>query len=282
MIQPNYPSSLITQGPTELAFNGRVLDKYDINYYRCIETGFIQTEKPYWLHEAYSSAISILDVGCVQRNLIYATHVEEMIDASWPSFKRGLDYGGGYGLFVRLMRDKGIPFMRKDIFCENLFAKHFDIIDCPDQSFDLVTAFEVFEHLPNPIETVGEMFELAPSIIFSTELQPTDNLKSIDDWWYFLPESGQHISFYNKATLLKIAELFGACLFTSGNLHLITKDPSVVEPFASLAPNHSLIKKLAYKIHRQIGLLFGISKHSGRKSLLQDDFNFVKAKSTNT
>jgi hypothetical protein len=50
---------------------------------------------------------------------------------------------GGYGMFVRLMRDGGFDFHREDPLCDNLFAQGFDRQD--DGTFELVTAFEVFE-----------------------------------------------------------------------------------------------------------------------------------------
>ncbi len=55
--------SKITAGQTKLLFTAKVLGKYDVQYYQCVITGFIQTEEPYWLEEAYSSAITKLDIG---------------------------------------------------------------------------------------------------------------------------------------------------------------------------------------------------------------------------
>lgn len=37
--------------------NNTVLNKYDIDYFKCSTCGFVQTEEPYWLEEAYSSAV---------------------------------------------------------------------------------------------------------------------------------------------------------------------------------------------------------------------------------
>ncbi len=114
-MRDNTPS-LITGGETSFAFGGTVLNKYKVNYFRCVETGFIQTENPYWLTEAYSSAISVLDVGYVKRNIDFARLVEKIISEQLSNFTCGLDYGGGYGMFVRLMRDRGYSFIRQDYF----------------------------------------------------------------------------------------------------------------------------------------------------------------------
>jgi hypothetical protein len=45
------------------AFRHTVLRKYDVQYFQCGGCGFLQTETPYWLDEAYSSAIVTADTG---------------------------------------------------------------------------------------------------------------------------------------------------------------------------------------------------------------------------
>ncbi|HET9908185.1 MAG TPA: hypothetical protein VFQ23_16155, partial [Anaerolineales bacterium] len=44
-----------------------VLKKHEVQYYACVNCGFIQTERPYWLEEAYSSAIARSDIGLIGR-----------------------------------------------------------------------------------------------------------------------------------------------------------------------------------------------------------------------
>src|ERR1700744_2069789 len=142
-------SCKICEHPVSLLFNKKILGKYDVGYYQCSHCGFMQTEEPYWLNEAYQNAITALDVGLASRNLILAPMVETIIKAFFNSNGMFLDYGGVYGLLVRMLRDKGLQFYREDKFCENLFAKSFDITDFPGTPpFELVTAFELFEHLP--------------------------------------------------------------------------------------------------------------------------------------
>lgn len=38
---------------TSQKFKAKILVKYDINYYHCENCGFLQTEEPFWLEEAY-------------------------------------------------------------------------------------------------------------------------------------------------------------------------------------------------------------------------------------
>ena len=201
------------------------MGRYDVSYYKCDDCGFIQTESPFWLKEAYSDAITDLDIGYVTRNLVNRDITSSVIKYLFHSKGRFIDYGGGYGLFVRLMRDCGYDFYRQDAFCENLFAKYFDINDCREEvdSFSLLTAFEVFEHLEQPIAEIEKMLSYSKSILFSTELQPDMSLISPNQWEYFSLETRQHISFYSLKSLLVIAEKYDLKLYSNGkNLHLLT------------------------------------------------------------
>ncbi|MFD1142282.1 class I SAM-dependent methyltransferase [Larkinella insperata] len=213
----------ICNTPSNDSFQVKVLFKYDVTYYRCRECGFIQTESPYWLPEAYESAITSLDIGLVSRNVTWAPTVEAIIRKWFRPEGPFLDYGGGYGLFVRMMRDRGFAFIRQDQYCENLFAKHFDMTDQPPgQTYELVTAFEVFEHLPDPVATVDQMLQAGKSILFSTKVQPNPNVTP-ETWWYFIPETGQHVALYSLESLQRLAKRFGLQLFSDGHdLHLMT------------------------------------------------------------
>ncbi|MCK9401340.1 MAG: glycosyltransferase [Bacteroidales bacterium] len=222
----------ICSGEAKFLFKSFVLNKYEVDYYKCPICEFIQTESPYWLDEAYKNAITDLDIGLVSRNVIYSNAVEIIILKYFKSGEKFLDYAGGYGLFVRLMRDKGFNFYREDKYCENIFTKNYDLVDLiGDNKFEIVTAFEVFEHLVNPLEEIKNIFKYSDSLIFSTELQPHLEIKDIKDWWYFVPETGQHISFYSLNTLKYIALKFNSYFYSNGsNLHLFTNKKFVNNP----------------------------------------------------
>ena len=46
---------------------GRILDR-NVEYFECSECGYVQTEEPTWLDEAYSSPINLSDTGIMARN----------------------------------------------------------------------------------------------------------------------------------------------------------------------------------------------------------------------
>lgn len=233
-------------------FNAYVLKAYDVEYFRCQYCDFIQTENPFWLEKAYSKAISNLDIGLVHRNIAFSDLIEDTLNTYWGREKGFLDYGGGYGLFVRLMRDKGFHFYRQDSYCENLFAAGFDFEELQEKAageaskrFGLITAFEVFEHLVEPMVELENMFAIADSVLFSTHLQPRKAINSVDDWWYFIPDTGQHIAFYSDQTLSYIAEYFEKNLYTNGsNLHLLCDKSVEIAEFDLKMPalhEHSLL-----------------------------------------
>ncbi len=228
----------ICNNQSKFFLKNKALNKYDAELFQCESCGFIQTKNPHWLNEAYKSAISQTDTGLVARNINLSNLTEKIIKQNFDYNKRFIDYGGGYGLFVRLMRDKGFNFYRQDSYCENLFAQHFDTngLKNNDEKFELLTTFEVFEHLENPAEEVKKMLEFSDSILFSTELQPQD-IKNQEDWWYFSPESGQHISFYTKKSLEELAKKFDLDLYTDNTrLHLLTKKQLEPSPFVEKNP----------------------------------------------
>src|SRR5215217_3914908 len=191
----------ICQNTSKELFKTTVLQKYSVQYYQCQSCRFIQTEEPYWLNEAYQSAITKLDVGLVYRNIHLADLAEKLLIKFFDFQGSFLDFAGGYGLFTRIMRDKGFNFYHTDPFCRNVFAEYFDL-SClsGDHVFEMVTAFEVLEHLSNPVDEIRDMARYSDNLLFTTDLQP-QNIGNIKEWNYLSFETGQHISFYNEKSL---------------------------------------------------------------------------------
>jgi Methyltransferase domain len=271
--QKNMKSSicLICKGQSDAVFTARILSKYDTLYFKCSQCGFIQTETPHWLTEAYESPINSQDVGLVQRNLDLAQLTSRIIDQSFEREARFLDFGGGYGLFVRLMRDKGYNFFRQDKFCPNLFAENYDVQDLPPATrFELVTAFEVFEHLPDPYLGIQKMFELSDSVFFTTEIVPST--ATPENWSYFAPETGQHISFFSTRALEIMAERLNCRLWTDRQFtHLISRRSLKSDPFG---PNGGRLSLFLDRAMRKLGF----RSQKPLKSLIDDDFEFARKK----
>lgn len=196
-----------------------ILNKYYISYFKCDNCGFIQTEDPYWLEEAYREPINVSDTGIVARNLSLAKITSNIIYFLFERNACFLDYAGGYGLLTRMMRDIGFDFYWHDPFTRNLFARGFESLG--SVKFELVTSFESFEHFVNPLQEIEKMLTISKNLLFTTELIPKPEH---EDWWYYGIEHGQHVSFYSPMTLSFIASEYSLNLYSDGkSLHLLTE-----------------------------------------------------------
>jgi hypothetical protein len=246
----------VCSGESLALAQARILGKYDIGYFRCGTCGFVQTEQPYWLKESYSEAINRTDVGLVRRNIEFSRLLRILIPMIADPAKQFLDYGGGYGMLVRLMRDQGFDFRWQDAHCENLFAQDFE--DEPGTKYELLTAFEVIEHMEDPRAGLHEMLGYSDLVLLGTYLLPEPCPKP-GDWWYFGLDHGQHISLQSRASLQALADDEGARLISNGmNLHLIARRP-VPEWLFQLA-NRKPAQALLAPLFK-------------RRTLLQDDFS---------
>lgn len=216
-----YMSCKICDGQTVFFAKSTILGKYEIDYFRCSRCGFIQTEKPYWLGEVYAEAINLSDIGLLTRNVRLSRLTKTLICTLFDPEGKFLDYGGGYGVFVRMMRDLGFDYYRFDKYCQNLFAKGFDVTE-EMENFTLITAFELFEHLVDPVSMVEELLQKSTTIFFTTELVPKSTPLP-NQWWYYCLDHGQHISFYTLHSLRLLADRFSLNLYSNElGYHLMT------------------------------------------------------------
>jgi hypothetical protein len=206
----------------EKIFDAKILGKYKINYFYCNNCGFLQTEEPYWLDEAYKDPITLTDTGYMQRNLYLSRKVTALLTLFFDYKKKFLDYAGGYGVFVRLMRDIGFDFYWYDKYTQNLFARGFEYKEEMKNEIEAITCFETFEHFDQPIKELENMFLISKNIIFTTELLP-EPIPKPDNWWYYTLEDGQHISFYSEKTFQYIAKNYKLNYIYFRNIHLLTE-----------------------------------------------------------
>lgn len=265
--------SKITGGDTNLIFTARVLNKYEVKYYQCVETGFIQTEDPFWIEEAYTTAINKLDIGLVHRNQMISDRISKILLKQFDPDAKFLDFAGGYGMLTRMMRDRGFDFYHTDKYCINLFAEYFDLIEVAEGTrFEAVTAFEVLEHMIDPIRELNEILKFSDNLLFSTELQPQATFHNANEWWYFIPETGQHISVFTERALEHIAQTLGYNFYTDGrSLHLFTKRKFKTNPLQLIRPPF-IFRKMMKLIKS-----YETKKYPFREGLLEKDWRYIKS-----
>ena len=197
----------LCKGIADFQFSARLLETYDVGYFECSRCGSLQTTEPYWLGEAYQQYLAPTDVGaahrCVSNSITCAWILEAL---SIQPDEVCLDWGGGDGLFVRLMRDRGYNFLCYDKYHRPTYGRGFGVDNVDNLAPTLITAMEVFEHLPHPHDTLRELFALHPDfLLFTTQLYQRQG----PDWDYLAGACGQHVFFYTRAALSSIGESFG-------------------------------------------------------------------------
>jgi 2-polyprenyl-3-methyl-5-hydroxy-6-metoxy-1,4-benzoquinol methylase len=141
--------------------------------------------------ESYRKTNKIIDVGCG-----VGYFLEE-------AKKRGWDvYGTEYtDQAIEICMKKGIS-MQKGIFSSNNYEKN---------SFDIITSFEVIEHINNPIEEISNFNKILRQggLLYLT----TPNFNSIERFIlkdrYNVICYPEHLSYYTKSTLGKLMKSQG-------------------------------------------------------------------------
>lgn len=217
----------LCSGAIEELFSNKVLGKYSVSYYKCGNCQCLQTEKPYWLDEAYKdNNLSNTDTGAARRNINNLAICYAISKAL--KLNNIIDIGGGDGLLCRLLRDYKINCFVKDKYAKISYAQGF--IDDGIITPDLIIGFEVLEHYPSPMSELDELFGRQPrALLFSTAIFENENR----DWWYLAPESGQHVFFYSRRAFAMIAQKYNYSLIIRGGYVFFVKNLSILDKILS-------------------------------------------------
>jgi hypothetical protein len=131
-----------------------------------------------------------------------------------------LDWGGGNGLLVRMLRDAGLQAYLLDKYVANHYAVGFE--DDSERHHKLILAFEVWEHLAHPKIDVAQIFDRRPDAhLLSTLIYKGQG----EDWSYLHPESGKHVFFYTERAMFHIAKRFGYEVLVSERYTVFLRSP---------------------------------------------------------
>jgi hypothetical protein len=208
-------------GAVEPAFEKTVLGRHRVTYLRCLACGSLQTERPYWLTEAYQSALAGSDTGAVYRSLTCQAAVV-VIARALRLNGAFLDYGGGAGLLCRLLRDSGLDAYTSDKYADPVYAQAFAIDPerLASKPIALISAIEVLEHCAEPAAEIGRLFAAHPQALFATTVAYRGQG---EDWWYLGATSGQHVFFYSPKALKLLAERHGYDYFGVDSFHVYSR-----------------------------------------------------------
>ncbi|MCC8393252.1 class I SAM-dependent methyltransferase [Paraburkholderia sp. MMS20-SJTR3] len=193
-----------------------------VYYHRCDCCGLVFTVAlDKWSKHDYMENIYNDDYVCVDPDYV-SVRPEENSEVTKRFCRENrslkiLDYGGGNGHCSRRLEAQGFD------------AKSWDPMDFNAEKpiglrVDLVTAFEVMEHTPTPIETLAEASSFLKDdgvMFFSTlAIDQVPNSSVSVQHWYVAPRNG-HITIFTQKSLDILAKKCGLQIFHANLSHHI-------------------------------------------------------------
>lgn len=230
-LRPSLPYGEVDFNKSCLELQGASLPTAGIPvvFYRCAYCGFCFAPAiAKWSHaefaeQIYNENYPLVDPDCIEaRPLANAENLSRLLGEKALTL-RHLDYGGGNGLLSETLRKKGWDSQSYDPFVNGVSSTH------ERGLFDLITAYEVFEHAPDPRGLMADLTRLLKPdgiVLFSTLV--SDGVLGANgslSWWYASPRNG-HISLFSRQSLsvLAAANGFSFSSFSDG-FHCMWRTP---------------------------------------------------------
>lgn len=165
-----------------------------------------------------------------------ADFLDEFLAPIKPSVK-GLDYGSGNGLTASILAKDGWDFSACDPISNPIPASE------SFGGFNVISAIEVFEHIPFPIAGMEDLLSYAAAdcvLIVGTLTTDNQMTNSRLDWWYAGPRNG-HVTLHSEASLRLLFAKYGfSCYSPSSSLHIGVRgeppDPRFVQVVQAARP----------------------------------------------
>ena len=206
-----------TQGLTDLQFGIRYHVCPVCDYIFKDESAFISEEETRQIYLQHENTPD--NEGYVQ---MFERFLEYGVDPHARHIRTALDFGCGPGpVLSSLLRDHGFKTEIYDPF----FANRADVLS---QSYDLITATEVLEHLVHPrveLRRLAKLLNPEGILAVMTLFHPNDPT-AFQDWWY--RRDPTHVGFFTPKSLQSLANHSGFDLFDHDHQRIaVFRKPSV-------------------------------------------------------
>jgi len=206
-----------------------------VRYHRCLACQFTFTAAlDGWSAQDFKTHIYNADY--VRADPVFIdirpTRNSQMVAALWNRALQDtvvLDFGGGDGAFARGLQAMGHQ-------CHTVDPFHGEDTSELRSSYELITCFEVIEHVPHGqldawFETLLSHLSPTGTLLLSTELLDTDMRLSN---WYIAPRNG-HISLHTAASLQALASRHGLSVFSVNHeMHVLRRPSGCLHPSQAL------------------------------------------------
>jgi SAM-dependent methyltransferase len=138
-----------------------------------------------------------------------------LLESAGKTSATALDFGCGNGAFIRYLRGKGIETLGVDpVHVDNDMSPYVysSLDDLSEKRFDVITAFEVFEHLDRPDDTISQLLshlEENGFVYITTALtnRALTSIRCFQHWIY--QKDPTHIGFFHERTFEWLAARHG-------------------------------------------------------------------------
>ncbi len=251
-------------GVTRFFEMATILD-FDAQYVICDQCKSMQVTNPHWLSDAHSKAISGLDVGLVSRTTVASRLITSFFKLQRIGQVSGIDWAGGTGLLTRMLRDSGLDVYSYDKYADQELASVFVADEQSLKSkMTFVSAIECFEHLTNPDLDFRNVSHDKDYLILTTETLPSPTpFPSSKSWWYFMPETGQHVTFASPEGIRQFGRNIGFDFYLRvGDMHFFARKKlrNSTKLLLKIMPLRTLVLLIVPEICRRRYSLIGEDK----------------------
>ncbi|MFA9439186.1 class I SAM-dependent methyltransferase [Uliginosibacterium sp. sgz301328] len=193
---------------------GRKVGEYSgrpVYFYQCSECGFTFTryfdawDEADFAEHIYNDEYLVHDPDYSGKRASEFARTLTFHFQKWSRDLAILDYGSGSGILEYRLREAGFA----DVASFDPFTAD---STPPSRKFNMVTCFEVFEHVTNPLllmSNLAGLLEEGGGILLTTELcRPEIVSAGLDKWWYCVPRNG-HISFQTERSMKLLGQSVG-------------------------------------------------------------------------
>ncbi len=183
-----------------------------VYYGRCVDCGFLFTRfcddwsaGDFGRHIYNDDYIKVDPDHHISRPARIAPLIPQLFPNALPTLSL-LDWGGGSGAMIKALKDAGIGQVSAyDPFIPAIAAR-------PAGRFNVITCFEVIEHVPDPKAFLADMLNFLDErdgmLIFSTSPQPDQAYIKSLQWFYLAPRNG-HISLFTDSAMKRLCDSVG-------------------------------------------------------------------------
>lgn len=166
---------------------------------------------------------------------------EKLMAVRWSRIKRHLnghrtllDYGAAAGAFLRSEHaEPGLALSGWDI---NPYSPYARPLDEPGRGFDVVTAFDVLEHIPSPAAFL-DRFHPRLLAVLTPSTDGLADLEEITTWRHYRP--GEHVHYFSRQSLAALFLRAGYCVeevcYTEGAIRNPTRPMDLILMIGSRA-----------------------------------------------